>query len=122
MDMLQMPLFDFIELEKKITEIKKISLKILSLLSDNTIEQEVKISNLEKLFEIRKKLLEDLRKFQKEDLWHEIFNNKMEFLKDNFLEIEKYDMEINQKLTNIVSDIGANLKNLLKNSAILKYY
>ncbi len=120
--MLQMPQFDFESVKKKIDEISKISLKILVVLSDNTIEQDIKISNLENLFERRKELLEELRKFQNEDLWHEIFSTKIDFLKEKFSEIEKFDADINEKLTNIVNDIGTSLKNILKNSAILKYY
>ena len=120
--MLQMQQFDLKFVENKFSELKNISLKILALIDDNIIEQETKLLELQKLFENRRNLLEDLKKLHNTDLWHDIFGKNDDFIRNKFSEFENLDVEINRKLTNIVNDIGANIKNLVKNSAVLKYY
>ncbi len=122
MVMLQMQQFDFEFVEKIFSEINNISLKILTLMDDNTIEQEFKLLELQKMFENRGNLLEDLKELHNTDLWKTIFGGNDEFLQKKFSEFEILDVEINKKLTNIVNDIGANIRNLVKSSAVLKYY
>lgn len=119
--MLQMQQFDFEFVENKFSDLRKISLKILMLIADNSIEQDAKLLELQNLFENRRNLLEELNKLYNSELWHDIVDSKIEFVNEEFSKIKKFDEEINKNLTIIVNDIGANIKNLVKSSAVLKY-